>query len=639
MQNGILRGLHTIMEPRTFHILELSAATVCQTILLVAAWGFFGAVFDQDPLIVSDSLATLIFRRPTETTWIVALVATLLSIVTTTVLSIAFKEALRRRMHKPISLIHLSGGIALARNSFLFSFRHLIPTFATLVVFGVTKLLVASWAALLAPSLVPLTVSASGWELDLTSNSFESMLRQELVQSGAAVVRGNSSEIIDLGGLLSGIAAAEYSYSAPGIFSFNGVRYNISTGGILPAAPGYGGITEPASDSGTGLAFAGGLVPTHLDVNFPNGYARQGLYNEFTLQQQGLTANVTCHRTNRSAGEMNLNSSFLPISVPLANGTTDYWLWAWNITGDCGEAQGRPSQQQYVTKSNSSTVPQASMNGFISSLVCPYPLRQTGFSWEHFTVTTSASWKYDFIPLTVCAIDPLVTTSLVSYSHGTINTTVLGSRSLGSNNSNLTQFLAAVIHRQSRTTQGLTTNSIGDALYSIYVSASNNSTNPDDVTNLLLKELEQYWRGVIEFSGTFLRSAFSVYPLTVPTEARIRLTGYETITTMGWYRQEEIWAYTIIPITAVALTMYAAVAYTLWHIFTGRSAEPFTMFDPSNPIHVIMVSSARDPDDSKGNLDDWLRGFEDGGMDNNEELRVQLTNLAQHRKRFRVTQN
>jgi len=108
---------------------------------------------------------------------------------------------------------------------------------------------------------------------------------------------------------------------------------------------------------------------------------------------------------------------------------------------------------------------------------------------------------------------------------------------------------------------------------------------------------------------------------------------------MGWYRREEIWAYTIIPITAVALAMYAAVAYVLWHIYSGRGGEPSTMFDPSNPIHVIMVSSARDPDDTKGNLDDWLSGFEDSGMGENEDLRVQLTNVAQHRKRFKVTQD
>ena len=44
-----------------------------------------------------------------------------------------------------------------------------------------------SWAVLLTPGLVTWTVDASGWELDLTSSSFESLLQQELVQSGAAL--------------------------------------------------------------------------------------------------------------------------------------------------------------------------------------------------------------------------------------------------------------------------------------------------------------------------------------------------------------------------------------------------------------------------------------------------------------------
>ena len=40
---------------------------------------------------------------------------------------------------------------------------------------------------MLTPTLVTWTVDASGWELDLTSSSFESMLQRELVQSGAAL--------------------------------------------------------------------------------------------------------------------------------------------------------------------------------------------------------------------------------------------------------------------------------------------------------------------------------------------------------------------------------------------------------------------------------------------------------------------
>ena len=179
------------------------------------------------------------------------------------------------------------------------------------------------------------------------------------------------------------------------------------------------------------------------------------------------------------------------------------------------QTQGRQSHQQYVTQSNSSTVPQVASSGLISSLVCPYPLRQANLSWEHFSeftallrafvcnginvvvsaVVTNSSWKYDFLPLTVCAITPLVTTSLVRYSNGVLNTTVIDSRSLGSGNTNLTQFLAAIVDYQSRTTQSLTTNTIGDALYSIYVSASgNHSSSTEDVTNILLWEMVSFSR-------------------------------------------------------------------------------------------------------------------------------------------------
>jgi hypothetical protein len=174
------------------------------------------------------------------------------------------------------------------------------------------------------------------------------------------------------------------------------------------------------------------------------------------------------------------------------------------------QTQGGPSQQQYVTQSNSSTVPQVFSSGLISSLVCPYPFRQSNLSWENFSefgalprpficntinalvpaVVTNASWKYGFLPLTVCTISPLFTTSLANYSNGIINTTVISSRSFGSGNTNLAQFLAAIITYQSRTTQSLTTNTFGDALYSIYVSASSNSSSStEDVTNVLLLEM------------------------------------------------------------------------------------------------------------------------------------------------------
>ncbi|KAF8452876.1 hypothetical protein L210DRAFT_3639318 [Boletus edulis BED1] len=613
------------MDPRSLHALEFTVAIIGQTLLLAAGWGFLGIVFLQNPLIAPDPVSDFVNSKPTVTTWVVTLVATVMSVATTT----------KHCGIESISLIHLSGGIALTRSSFVIDICHLTPTIATLVVFGLTRLLVSSWTALLTPTLVTWSLDASGWELDLNSSWFESALQLELVKSGIALVRGNSTEIFNLNGVLSGIAAAQYSFGHPGIFSFNGVEYNISTGGVLPAAPRYNGTTEHVSNNNTGLAFAGGHVPTNIYVNFTKGHAPQGQSRTFTLQQQGLTANVTCRRAGDTAGDLNFQSSFNPIPVPLADGTIDYWLWVWNITGNCSE--GQPSVQHYVTRSNSSTVPETFSSGFLPFVVCPYPLQQTNLSWEHFTVAMNASGRYGFLPLTLCEINPLITTSLVSYSNGVIDTTVISSRSLDGGSSNLTQFLAAIVNHQSVTTQGLTTNAIGDALYAIYVSASGkNSISAEELIDLLLRELEQYWRGVIEFSGTFLRSAFSAYPREVPAEAQIPVSGHETIVSTGWYRQSAIWGFTILPITAVALMMYAAVVYTLWHVFTTGCQEAFDTFDPSNPIHVMMVSSTRDSNDIKDNLDDSSAGFERGGMARNEELRVQLTDVIPNRKRFRA---
>jgi hypothetical protein len=117
---------------------------------------------------------------------------------------------------------------------------------------------------------------------------------------------------------------------------------------------------------------------------------------------------------------------------------------------------------------------------------------------------------------------------------------------------------------------------------------------------------------------------------------------------MGWYRKSTTWGWTIIFITIVALIMYAAVAYTLWHVISEwKNDRPFALVDPSDPIHLMMVSSTRDHNDDEGNLDDFLGGFGSDGPQNNEDLRVKLTDVLPGqqeqqkfvRKRFKVTNN
>lgn len=97
--------------------------------------------------------------------------------------------------------------------------------------------------------------------------------------------------------------------------------------------------------------------------------------------------------------------------------------------------------------------------------------------------------KYGFLQLTTCEIVPKLTTSLVTYAYGTLNATVVTSTSLTSSNTNLALFLASLIDYQSRNAQGLVSNSIGDALYSIAVSTNTSTSDSGPMDPRLIQEL------------------------------------------------------------------------------------------------------------------------------------------------------
>jgi hypothetical protein len=42
-------------------------------------------------------------------------------------------------------------------------------------------------------------------------------------------VQDNSFEILDVGGMLSGVSAAGYTFGLPATFNFNGAKYDVST--------------------------------------------------------------------------------------------------------------------------------------------------------------------------------------------------------------------------------------------------------------------------------------------------------------------------------------------------------------------------------------------------------------------------
>ncbi|KAG9308890.1 hypothetical protein JVU11DRAFT_11350 [Chiua virens] len=593
------------------HLLVLGAVALGQTFLLALAWGLLAAAWILNPLVLPSPISMYIFHNPTETTLVSTVFGTLFSTMSTFFFCTAYKEALRHRIRKPMRLIRLKGRIHIASFGYFFNFYHPGTTLITLILFVPTKLLVSSWSTLITPTIVGERTSFLGSELDLNTTYFESELRNQLLATnGVLPAEDNSLKVIDIDGLLSGINTAQYDLGVRGTLAFNGDVFNVSTGGILPAVSRvlFNISKQAAEANATGLSFVGGSISTQRP---PNNHPTTPV--NWSILQQGLTADVTCTQIN-SSSSVNITletQSPIPVSIFTGNYTS---LSAYSYSMPC--AQGNPAQTQLVLL-------QIPATALVYSLVCPYPINQSQLDWTRFTVTSGGTGRYDFLQNTTCEITPKLTTSHVSYGYGTVNVTIINSTALTSANTNLQLFLASIIDFQSRNAQNLLTNSIGDALYTVAMSTNTTLNGSGPMDPRLIGDLEQYWRGVIEFSGTYLRSGFSANPIHIPSQGLISFNGYQTVSTVGWAKKSPIYLYTILPVTFFACLTYAAIGYSVWNILHigGRVC---TDFDPTDPLQLMMASSTRVVDELPGLEGENLGGFDEVGIRNNEDVRVKL---------------
>ncbi|KAG2114185.1 uncharacterized protein F5147DRAFT_770176 [Suillus discolor] len=591
------------------NFLRHTAIISSQVIILAFGYGFLGAVLYYDYLSPPDQVGNLWRHHPQELTMVVTLIATVLSVTTATLFTISIKEALRHRMSRPISLVELSAGVALAKGSIILRPEYLRLTTLTLFVFGVSRLLTAGWTTLLTPTYFLWPIQMRGSELDITGTAFSTLLIEELQNQGFSVVQDNAFEIIDIGGMLSGVSAAGYTYGLPGTFDFNGAKYDVSTQGIVPTIEDYSGSDGVPGPSSTRLGFSVGNVTVntgplqgeHTSLHIPQGFSRN-----YSMLQQGLTANYG----------WNTNNSYVIYANAAAPNNSITGLRLWDIIANCGA--NTSTTQDYVTRVDASENASLLGSGFLPSVVCPGPtnLNQT---YTSFTILSQGFYKYRFLDATVCEVIPLLTTVRAKYSNDLISSEVDSSTPFRPEHVELLSFVAGVAKFQSINSQGLTSSTIGDTLYSIYSSTTNTSID-DNLGNQaqVYKELEEYWRGVVEFSATFLRSGFMVvgsFPDdTIPDYLSSPVNGTMYISTIGWTRRSATYLLAILPLTIITILTFACALYSILQARKENSSHK-TIFDASNTLHLIMASAA-------GSL--ALQNFVKDGIIANEGVKVQL---------------
>ncbi|KAG2126571.1 uncharacterized protein EDB93DRAFT_1332802 [Suillus bovinus] len=605
---------------------------ISQIFILAFGYGFLGAVAYYEYLAPSDTVCELMRSHPGEVTMLVTLIATVLSVITATLFTLSVKEALRHRICQPISLIHLSAGVALAQGSHLLNHRHMKLTVITLFIFGVLKLLTAGWTTLLTPTYFMWPVQLNGSEIDITGSAFAALLREEYLANG--LIQDNAFEVLDIGGMLSGVAAAGFTFGLPGTFNFNGAKYNISTQGIVPTIESFSGSDGIPDANGTRLGFSGGNVTVNTGV-VPGSHSNvpipQGFSTNYSMWQQGLTANVSCWAIDSSQTQYLWDTNNSYIIYANAAASSDYSITSlrlWNISANCGT--NTPTAYEYVTMVDANGNMSSSGSGFLPSVVClgPIDVNQT---YTSFTIFTQGFYKYNFLKASVCKVVPLLTTVRADYSNEQISSEVISSAPFQPENAELLSFIAGVARYQSINSQGLTSSTIGDTLYSIYSSTTTEYVNNNLNDTQVYLELEDYWRGVVEFSATFLRSGFMAvgsFPNNViPNNISSQVNGTMFISTIGWIRwakNSPTYLLATMPLTIITILTFACALYSLLEAWEEhRSHSHKAHFNVANTIHLIMLCAA-------GSLK--LENFHDrNGIKRNEVVRVHLEEFGSPR--------
>ncbi|KAG2352366.1 hypothetical protein BDR07DRAFT_1466386 [Suillus spraguei] len=363
------------------HFLRRIVIVSVQLIILAFSYGFLGAVLYYGALYPPDRVANLWKNYPQELTMVVTLIATVLSVATAILFTASVKDALRHRMSQPISLIELTAGVALSKGSYILRPEYLRLTSLTLFLFVVLRLLTAGWTTLLTPVYFSLPITMQGSELDITGNAFNTMLYGEYQAQGFSQIRNDAFEVLDIGRHAKWNLCGRADLWSSWTFNFNGAKYNVSTGGIVPPLR-----TIPGSD--------GAPCADCFGTNY-------------SMWQQGVTANVSCQPIGSSGTQYtwNPNNSQLVYTNATASNDSLAGLRLWNIVGNCGADTS--ITQNYVTMVNASGDASPS-SGFLPSIVCPGPMNLSQ-TYTSFAILLQGFNKYNFLDASVCEVTPLLT--------------------------------------------------------------------------------------------------------------------------------------------------------------------------------------------------------------------------------------
>ncbi|KAF7348689.1 hypothetical protein MVEN_01387700 [Mycena venus] len=535
------------------------AMIICGQLLLQAlAWGLFAWLQTQRGVALPYRLAGQAKAHPHIVDWIATIIATILAFVSTLLFSHGICKSTTLHMRGDgMSMTAFVSSVKLSTRSLIWDRKRERLSVLSLAVFLLTGgVQTAGWKALITPYAIDFYGPIVGHEIDLSKP-----LQQNDEVVDFCVVNGTSQPAFIVGETDSGYAAAkgELSESFPSLFTVMDQTFNISTGGIFP-------LTLFARSSRAWFRNTTTVPATVKSVaDLP-----RGLGSWYLLNQQGFTAEVSCElwdpdifpplfTQNTTVKDWATNAPLLP------NNLTYSTLWS-----ECGPVTKFPLNQTYAYTLTDQP-------NFLSMIACP--------SQDSYKLIFNAgpTGIYRFIATTICTLTPKITNVEVSYYSGVINTVSNTSAKAVDIGGPATLAAINTLHNMVFFAQAAVSNSVADKLKSLVAEIDGEVLT----YNTTLRLMEQYIRGVTEFSTSVFKACLSAYEVdttSVMTEGRL------FIDTFGWIHASFLTFFELIPSLVMAIfTIYAVVTTVSRHDVDSRNAESF---DPSDPMHLVAASAA-----------------------------------------------
>ncbi|KAJ2933710.1 hypothetical protein H1R20_g3347, partial [Candolleomyces eurysporus] len=598
-QSRIKRGRKRSKFLSIRYIVPLLTLSI-QTILLSFLWIFF-AVTSRAPVALPDSIARAVKVNAQPVLMVVSLFATVISIVSSFLFTRSIRYSLGRFLSGPlpISFFNFGAAVKLSRKKPVIAFKSFAWTFSSIVLVMSTASQTASWTTLLTPKEIPVTAALQGFELDISSEAFGSLMlaNRDVV---TPEFFAHSLPLVTQ----SGATAASTRFSQPSILNFNQLSYINSTSGTLPATW-MPWVTPSTSARGSSIPASisfGAFRPSISTLD------REPFPVSFSLTQQGFTSRVECRSatlSGTSRPSIFLSSATETVGEDVPGATPQNITVSMMTTGCTGDGYTSLNYDGSNAGNNAGLVRGRPVftNAARDAVFGTSCAVVGGDGRPHWDLILVGTGRYSFMGNTICSLWPLTTSVDVEYQDASsffnssfpsfINHTRVTNETsapwLGQFATDI--FLQGVVG-EGQSTAG---SSLGDVIRGFVVGPDGSQVDQA----LVPRVLEAYVRGVLEFSVTLLRTAYSssnngLYPNSaseIPENLRRPLNGTYVTETIGC----------IVGLTSIFVIIFSMwwTSRVSWKTAGGRGPalteaedRAQTFFDPDDLLHVITASRA-----------------------------------------------